>query len=48
MKLTYCLIFVIFFASHIEAQDINNVQLRIHYATTFKKWEDSKTKSSDE
>lgn len=48
MKLTYCLIFVIFFASHIEAQDIDNVQLRIHYATTFKKWEDSKTKSSDE
>ena len=38
MKLVYCLLFILF-ASHGEAQEIDSVRLRIHYASKFKAWE---------
>lgn len=47
MKLIYCIL-LFFFASHLKAQEIDKVQLRIHYATKFKRWENSKNMSSDE
>ena len=47
MKLIYCIL-LFFFVSYIEAQEIENVQLRVHYATKFKRWENSKNMSSDE
>lgn len=47
MKLVYCLLFILF-ASHGEAQEIDSVRLRIHYASKFKAWEDSKKLSLDE
>lgn len=47
MKLAYCLIFVLF-TSYIEAQEIDSVLLRIHYASKFKMWDTNKNLSEDE
>lgn len=47
MRTIFCLI-TIFFASHIGAQETDKILLRIHYATKFKKWENSQSMSSDE
>lgn len=47
MKLICCFLFFLF-ASHMEAQEIDSVRLRIHYASKFKRWDNSKKLSSDE
>lgn len=47
MKLVFCLISFLFVSS-IAAQEIDNVWLRVHYASKFKRWENSKNMSSDE
>lgn len=45
---TFLYFIFILFVTHAGAQEIDSIQLRIHYATTFKTWEDSKSMSSDE
>lgn len=47
MKYTYFLLFILFI-SHIKAQEIDSVRLRIHYATQFKRWENTDRLRSDE
>lgn len=47
MKLVYCLLFALF-TSHAGAQEIDSIRLRINYASQFKKWDNSKKRTSDE